>query len=65
MLNNLCFFFLLLGQPSFPSMSRPIYLPISFYPLEDAAVHAGHKVLMEVDDNSAPIVGDPQGIFEQ
>ncbi len=30
--------------------------------LEEVAVHAGHKVLMKVDDNSALSVGDQQGI---
>jgi hypothetical protein len=29
--------------------------------LEEVAVHAGHEILMEVDDNSVPIVDDPQG----
>jgi len=31
--------------------------------LEEVAVHARRKVLMEVDDNNALIVGDPQGIL--
>jgi hypothetical protein len=31
--------------------------------MEEIMVHAGHKVQMEVDDNSALIVGDPQGIL--
>jgi hypothetical protein len=29
--------------------------------LEEVTVHAGHKVLMGVDDNILLIVGDPQG----
>jgi hypothetical protein len=33
--------------------------------LEEAAVHAGLEVLMEVDDNSSQIVGDPHGILDQ
>jgi hypothetical protein len=33
--------------------------------LEEVAVHAGHQVLMEVDDNSVLIVGDPHGIKGQ
>jgi hypothetical protein len=33
--------------------------------LEEVAMHAAHKVLMEVDDNNALIVGDPQGILDQ
>jgi hypothetical protein len=33
--------------------------------LEEVAEGAGHKVLMEVGDNSVLIVGDPQGILGQ
>ncbi len=33
--------------------------------LEEVAVPDGHKVLVEVDDNSALIVGSPQGILGQ
>jgi hypothetical protein len=33
--------------------------------LEEVAVRAGHKVLMESDDNIALGVGDPQGILGQ
>jgi hypothetical protein len=33
--------------------------------LEEAAVRAGHEVLMEVDDNISLIVGDPHGILEE
>jgi hypothetical protein len=29
--------------------------------LEEVTVNAGHEILMEVDDNSVPIVDDPQG----
>ncbi len=29
--------------------------------LKEDAMHSGHKVLMEVDDNSVLIVADPQG----
>ncbi len=28
-------------------------------PMEDVAVHVSHEILVEVDDNSALIVGDP------
>jgi hypothetical protein len=50
------------GQLSFPEMVWPIDLaPIHLY-LEDAAVHACNKVLMEVD-NAAMIIGNPQGIL--
>jgi hypothetical protein len=31
--------------------------------LEEVAVHAGHKVLMEVDKIGVAIVGDSQGIL--
>ncbi len=33
-------------------------------PLEEVAVCAGDKVLMEVDDNILLIDGDPQGILD-
>ncbi len=33
--------------------------------MEEAAAHAGHKVLEEVDDNIVLIVVNPQGIFDQ
>jgi hypothetical protein len=33
--------------------------------LEEVAVRAGHEVLLEVDDHSALIVGDPRGILGQ
>jgi hypothetical protein len=33
--------------------------------LEDVAVSVGHKVFMEVDNNSLLIVGDPQRILEE
>jgi hypothetical protein len=32
---------------------------------EEVATHVGHKVLMKVDDNILPIVGDPLGILDQ
>jgi hypothetical protein len=32
---------------------------------KEVTVRAGHKVMMEVDDNILPIVGNPQGIFDQ
>jgi hypothetical protein len=31
--------------------------------MEEAALSAGSKVLMEVDDNSAPIFVNPKGIL--
>ncbi len=43
--------FYLFGQPSFSIILKPIeYAPISLS-LEEFAVGAGHKVLMEVDDD--------------
>jgi len=33
--------------------------------LEEVSVRAGHDAMMEVDDNSVLIVGDPQGILGQ
>ncbi len=38
-------------------------LDLSF--LEEVTVHIGHEVLVEVDDHSALIVGDPWGILGQ
>jgi hypothetical protein len=32
--------------------------------MEEFAPRAGHKVLMEVDDNILHIVGNPQGILD-
>jgi hypothetical protein len=36
-----------------------------FLSLEEVADYVGDKVLMEVDDNSAQNVADPQGILGQ
>jgi hypothetical protein len=44
-------------------MARPIELSYFHQSLEEVAVRAGHEVLMEVDSNSALIVGNPQGIL--
>jgi hypothetical protein len=33
--------------------------------LKEVTVNASHEVLMEVDDNTSLIVGDPQGILDQ
>ncbi len=46
-------------------MVRPIDKASICLSLEEVAVHAGHKVLMKVDDNSALSVGDQQGISGQ
>jgi hypothetical protein len=51
------------GQASFPQIIRPIeWAPICLS-LEGVAAHGGHEVLMEVNDKSLLIVGDPQGIL--
>ncbi len=34
-------------------------------PLEEVAMHADNKVLMQVDDNSLQVVGDPHGVLVQ
>jgi len=39
--------------------------PLIHLSLEEVAVHAGHKVLMDVDDIILLIVGIPQGILDQ
>jgi len=45
-------------------MVRPIdFASIHLY-FEEVAVRTGRKVLMEVDDNSALIVGGPQGVLD-
>jgi hypothetical protein len=58
-------FFLLFGLPSFPRIIRSIQLvPISLSKKE-VTVHSGYMVLMEVDNNSLLIVGDPCRILDQ
>ncbi len=57
------FFIFLIGKPSFSRMVRPVdQVPINLF-MEEAALSAGSKVLMEVDDNSAPIFVNPKGIL--
>ncbi len=54
--------FIFFGQPSFPRLARPVdKAPISMS-WEEVTVRAGHKVLMEVDNVNALIVGDLQGV---
>ncbi len=49
----------------YPRNSGPLdWAPIHMS-FEEVAVHAGHKVLMEADDTSAPIVSNRQGILGQ
>ncbi len=43
-------------------MVRPIDFTSIHLSLEEVAVRTGRKVVMEVDDNSALIVGDTRGI---
>ncbi len=49
---------LLIGQPSFPGMVMPIDEAPICLSVEEVAVHAGNKVLMEIE-TSALIVGNP------
>jgi hypothetical protein len=50
---------------NFPIMCRPLDLVTISLSLEEVAEHAGIKVLMEVDDNGALIVGESHGILNQ
>ncbi len=52
------FFFFLFRQPSFSRMVRPLGRGPICPSLEEVAGHAGHEVLMEVDNNSLLIVGN-------
>ncbi len=55
----------LFGHSSFPGMVSPIDWASVCLSLEEVAVHAGHEVFTEVDNNSALIVGNPQRILGQ
>ncbi len=44
-------------------MVRPIDLAPICLSAEEVAMHASHKILKEVDNNSTVIVDDPLGIF--
>jgi hypothetical protein len=46
-------------------MVKPIDLAPLHLPMKDAAVCADHKVLVKVYNNTALIVGNPQGILGQ
>jgi hypothetical protein len=46
-------------------MVKPINYAQIYLSLEDITVYAGYKVLMEINDNSVLIVGDPYGILDQ
>jgi len=45
------FFFFLFEKPSFPGVVRPMEQATICLSMEEVAVHAGHVVLMEVDNN--------------
>ncbi len=53
----------LVGKTSFRGMIWPINYSPTHLSVEEVAVHASHEVLLEVDDNSALIVGNPGGII--
>jgi hypothetical protein len=57
--------FFLVGQFRFPGMLMWLDLAPSGLSSEDITLHSVSKVLMEVDDNSALIVGNPKGILCQ
>jgi hypothetical protein len=58
-------YFYYLDSRVFPRMVRPLrYSPIHLS-LEEVTVHAGHNVLMEVDNKISLIIGDPRGIIDQ
>jgi hypothetical protein len=53
------FFFSLFGQLNFPRMVRPIDYAPNCLSFKEVAVCASHKVFIDIDDNSALIVGNP------
>jgi hypothetical protein len=53
------FLLLLIGRMSFPELLGQFFFSVE----EEVALHAGREVLVEVDDNSAQIVGDPRELF--
>ncbi len=55
---NVVFLFCLIRQPSFPDMIRPLDAPICLS-MEEVAVRPGHKVLVDVNNECALIVGNP------
>jgi hypothetical protein len=58
-------FYFLIVQPIFLRKVNPLNkAPFSLF-RKGVAMQAGLKVLMEVDDTSSLIVGDPQGILDQ
>ncbi len=59
------FNFLQGGKLIFDTTVKLIHWPAIHLSLEEVAVHAGHKVLVEVDIDSMLIVGDPWQIGGQ
>ncbi len=57
------FFFSLFVQMSFPRLLWPIYYALVLLSLEEVTVHAGHKVMVEADDNSDLFGGTHKGIL--
>jgi hypothetical protein len=57
------FFFFLFGQLSLPNIVMLIGYGYQSA-LKEVAVHAGHKVLREVDNNILLIVGNLQGLIQ-
>jgi hypothetical protein len=55
----------LIWTAEFPGMIRPMAKAPIWLSLIEVAVHTGHKVLIEVDNYSRLIVGNPQGISGQ
>jgi hypothetical protein len=57
------FVFFLFWQMSFPGMVCPIVTAPIRLSLQNVDVHAGHEVLIEVDNSILLIVGNPQWGF--
>ncbi len=50
---------------TFPRLNRPTAQAHNHLSLEEDALRADREILMEVDDNSELIVGNPRGILGQ
>ncbi len=59
------FYFFSFVLPSYPALVRPINWATVHLSLIEVTVHACQGVLMEVDENSLLLAGDPQGILGQ
>jgi hypothetical protein len=62
-MNRLAVIFFLFRQPGLPRMNLPIVVALICECTEEVAMHFGSTYLMEVDDKSALIIHDPQGIL--